>query len=209
MNAQSKALDESSSGSTEDRTLHCSEDKDRLITAYAHICESYHKIDDFRAKLLGFLPLASGAGIFLLLNSALTGEGTAPDAIKYLVPIGVFGIVVTLGLFFYELYGIMKCGRLIDAGRNLEEALRWEGYGQFSTRPDVYPNPKRFPQINEPFAAGIVYPAVLGAWTYLALFGGGRSVAAWIAAALVSCSGFVGTVLFDYLLRSRAARRQR
>jgi len=34
-------------------------------TAYETLCTRYHAIDDFRGKLLGFLPLATG-GIFLL-----------------------------------------------------------------------------------------------------------------------------------------------
>jgi hypothetical protein len=32
--------------------------------AYAEVCRSYERIDDFRAKLLGFLPFVSGAGLF-------------------------------------------------------------------------------------------------------------------------------------------------
>ena len=35
-----------------------------LIKIYAECSNGYHKVDDFRAKLLGFLPLASGIGIF-------------------------------------------------------------------------------------------------------------------------------------------------
>jgi hypothetical protein len=39
-----------------------------LTSAYAEVCRSYERIDDFRAKLLGFLPLVSGVGLFLLLE---------------------------------------------------------------------------------------------------------------------------------------------
>jgi hypothetical protein len=35
----------------------------QLKTVYDQLCTSYHKVDDFRAILLGFLPLASGAAI--------------------------------------------------------------------------------------------------------------------------------------------------
>jgi hypothetical protein len=31
--------------------------EDVLKVAYTEVCNSYHSIDDFRAKLLGFLPL--------------------------------------------------------------------------------------------------------------------------------------------------------
>jgi hypothetical protein len=42
------------------------EKNENLKTVYQQLCESYRAIDDFRAKLLGFLPLATGTGIFLL-----------------------------------------------------------------------------------------------------------------------------------------------
>jgi hypothetical protein len=71
--------------------------------------------------------------------------------------------VITLGLFFFELYGIKKCTQLISAGRKLEEDLHVKN-GQFVTRP-----PGVIGFINEPFAAGVIYPAVLAAWTFLAL----------------------------------------
>ena len=38
------------------------------VKAYDQPCNSYRAIDDFRAKLLGFLPLAAGTGIFLILD---------------------------------------------------------------------------------------------------------------------------------------------
>lgn len=62
---------------------------EELKVVYQEVCSSFHAIADFRAKLLGFLPLASGAGIFLLLNRSLT-DGTE----QYLLPIGVFGVAI-------------------------------------------------------------------------------------------------------------------
>jgi hypothetical protein len=70
--------------------------------AYDEICISYRSIDDFRAKLLGFLPLATWTGIFLLFNKI----PNATQDIKYFVgAIGVFGFSSTLGLFLYEIMG--------------------------------------------------------------------------------------------------------
>src|SRR5437879_3219394 len=93
-------------------------------TVYQELCTSYRAIDDFRAKLLGFMPLATGTGIFLLKD--------APK--EYLLPIGVFGFFVTLGLLAYEVYGINKCDALIRAGKRIECKLGVEN-GQFSERP--------------------------------------------------------------------------
>src|SRR5436190_16375930 len=137
-----------------------SDSQDAKLKAYEQLCISYRAIDDFRAKLLGFLPLATGAGIFLLAKN-LTGEVRG-----FLAPIGAFGFLTTLGLFAFEIYGIGKCGALIEAGKQIEESLNIGGLGQFPKRPQ-HVGPL---VVNEPFAAGLIYPAVLAACTFLALF---------------------------------------
>lgn len=131
------------------------------LDVYKQICTSYYAIDDFRTKLLGFLPLATGAGIFLLVDDEKKIAAVEP----YLRPIGLFGFVVTLGLFCFELHGILKCTRLIGAGEELEIKLGiQEGEGQFRDRPLGV-----LGFINEPFASGVIYPAVLAAWAFLAM----------------------------------------
>jgi hypothetical protein len=140
---------------------------ENLKTTYDQLCTSYRAIDDFRAKLLGFLPLASGTGVFLLLpdnsNSPLN---------TYLLPVGAFGFFITLGLFLFEIYGVKKCHALIKAGQKIEDQMRIPG--QFRERP---PGAAGF--INEPFAAGVIYPAVLAAWTFLALQD--QKISEWVA----------------------------
>jgi hypothetical protein len=128
-----------------------------LKTTYEQLCYSYRAIDDFRAKLLGFLPLASGTGIFLLIP-----DNSKSPLNTFLGPVGAFGFLITLGLFFYEIYGIKKCHGLIKAGQYIEDQMRIPG--QFQGRPREVAG-----IINEPFAAGVIYPAVLAAWTFLAL----------------------------------------
>jgi hypothetical protein len=132
---------------------------ENLRTVYRELCSSYRAIDDFRTKLLGFLPLATGTGIFFLI----TDKAKIDFAQPYFRPIGAFGFVITLGLFFYEFYGIKKCTHLIWAGTKLENELNIHD-GQFSKRP-----PGVAGLINEPLAAGVIYPAVLAAWTFIAL----------------------------------------
>ncbi len=130
--------------------------QDNLRAAYQQLCISYHAIDDFRAKLLGFLPLATtGTGIFLLLNN--------PSISEFLGPIGTFGFVITLGLLFYELYGIKKCTCLIRDGKVFEKRLNIKD-GQFTNRPLGVAG-----LIDERLAAGVIYPAVLSAWMFLGL----------------------------------------
>jgi hypothetical protein len=152
------------------------EQGDNSRTTYQELCNSYRAIDDFRAKLLGFLPLATGTGIFLLISNLkviqnLAGETdgqtlTAETTKSFLWAAGAFGFAITLGLFFYELYGIKKCHALINAGRKLEEHLGIDAQGgQFTKRPREVAR-----LINEPLAAAVIYPAVLAAWTFIALF---------------------------------------
>ena len=42
--------------------------REALKIAYEEICKAHDGIAEFRAKLLTLLPIASGAGIFLLLK---------------------------------------------------------------------------------------------------------------------------------------------
>ncbi len=126
-----------------------------LTTVYEEVCKSYHNIDDFRSKLLSLLPFASGTSIFFLLKDGF------PSA-SYLVAIGIFGFVVTFGLFSYELHGIRRCIRLIELGKRIE-GLMGIG-GQFWHRPLDFAN-----LIGPKLASLVIYSAVLGSWTYVAL----------------------------------------
>jgi hypothetical protein len=132
--------------------------KEDLRAAYEQVCKSVQAIDDFRGKLLGFLPLASGAGIFLL-------AGQAKDT-TYLAPVGLIGFIVTLGVSVYELRGLQRCLVLIEVGRDLEEAL-----GALEHFRD-HPKPL-FGFIGAGTASIVDYSAVLLAWLLLA------SVPAW------------------------------
>jgi len=172
-------------------------DEDNLRAAYEQLCLSYRAIDDFRAKLLGFLPLVTGGGLILL-----TGRSAGMRE-EFFRPVGLFGIAVTAGLLAYELFGIRKCHALIVAGEDLERALRLpvgthssgKGAGQFLRRPQSL-----LGVVNEPFAAATIYPAVLAAWTYLALYlTSGRL--ATLAGVTVFAAGFVLILIYDQLLK--------
>jgi hypothetical protein len=127
---------------------------DSLRIVYEQLCQSYRAIDDFRSKLLGFLPFVTGAGVLALLGPLGVKDNTL------LRPVGTFGFLVTLGLFCFEIHGIRKCHALINAGRRLECRWRIADGGQFYSRPQTL--------INEPFAAGVVYPTVGATWVYVA-----------------------------------------
>ena len=160
-----------------------------LRMAYQEVCTSFHSIDDFRAKLLGLLPLVSGVGIFFLLNGTFTDTSKRAFVSQFLGPIGIFGCIVTIGLFFYELRGIQWCARLIAVGKNLESQLGIEG--QFTHRP-----PKIAGVIGNTLAARVIYSAVFAAWLYVALvFVWPQRV--WLISLLVFFVVFVGSYAFN------------
>jgi len=170
-----------------------------LIGVYNQLCESYRAIDDFRAKLLGFLPLASAGGAFLLLTDVFVNTEKSQFAKPFLEPLGLFGFVITLGLYFYEIYGIRKCHALIKAGQQLE-ILMGIPAGQFTKRPRnvLY-------LINEPFATGVIYPAVLAGWIFLTLIFPQSNQppaieTAFTAAIWVFVVGFLITLIYNLVL---------
>jgi hypothetical protein len=61
------------------------------------------------------------------------------------------------------MFGIKKCHALLQAGRAMELEMQVPE-GQFIRRPN-----NLLWVVNEPFAAALIYPAVLAAWTYLAV----------------------------------------
>src|SRR4051812_13207944 len=154
------------------------DDSRRLL--YERVCESYHAVDEFRTKLLGLLPVATGTGVFLLLSGKAELVGTGGDQVRdALLAIGIFGLMFTSGLFAYELFGIKKCHYLIVTGRRLESAMRETG--QFRSRPTDLAG-----FINEPFASAVVYPTSMAAWAFLAL-----AFASTLAAAIVASAVFL------------------
>jgi hypothetical protein len=89
-------------------------------TAYTETCASYHRIDDFRAKLLALLPTVSGAEIFFLLHDLADSQKTIQP--EYVTAAAIFGLLVSLGLYFYELRGVQRCIRLTMVAKELESA---------------------------------------------------------------------------------------
>jgi hypothetical protein len=128
-----------------------------LRLAYQELCKGYQSIIDFRAKLLGFLPLASGASFYAML-------GVGKDPVPYYAWVaGLFGFTITLGLFLYELRGLQRSGALEATGRKLEAALGLID-GQFTTQPTA----RLHGFIDAQASAWLIYSAVLAGWAYLA-----------------------------------------
>jgi hypothetical protein len=139
---------------------------DSLRAAYASVCDAYHKIDDFRAKLLALLPLASGTGILLLLSQDAKSEN--------LIAVGVIGLGATVGLSLYEVRCIRRCRTLINAGMRLEVLLNFPALNPGrDPAPDQDRRLGAFGAPRHPFLLGpatasvIVYSTVIAGWAYL------------------------------------------
>lgn len=167
-----------------------SESKTNLTTLYTQLCDSYHKVDDFRAKLLGFLPLASGVAILGLLD--LDDKGQISE---HLVEIGLFGMLITFGLLLYELKGIQKCTGFIYYGQIMEEELLGAPPSKFTGQFMGLNRPERGRYFaTEPVASAVVYATVLAAWTYVATVKTDHSGIFWPLAAFIIV--LVGVIVF-------------
>lgn len=143
-------------------------DKDVLLAAYAEICKSYHAIDDFRTKLLGFLPLTSLAGLFLLDPAKLQAMQTGmPKELMGFA--GIFAGSLTLALFGYEIRGMQRTHHLITEGMHLEQQLGLE-HGHFHVCSSQHGNAQAITQIfNAKYLASLIYSMVFAAWLFIAL----------------------------------------
>lgn len=189
-------------------------DGQNLRMVYQILCTSYNEVDKIRGQLLGFLPLAS-SGIFVLLKDMLSNPELS-------LPIVLFGFFITLGLYIFEIYGTRRCTHLIILGQHLENQLKIEGL--FKHRPtglqaisegklDKFCKSKISLKhifrdfrslINEPMAAGVIYPAVGAGWLYLAL----QSIKitnipllAFVLSPLVFCLGFLASCFYNQWLK--------
>jgi hypothetical protein len=181
-------------------------DRPAILTVYAELSNNYRAIDELRLKLLALLPLATGTGILVFLGRS--GAASGLDASAYVaVPVGVFGMVATVSLYFYELHGVEKCAHFIHRGDLIERQL--DVYGSFRNRPHHI-----FGVVSELLPTMIIYPTSLATWLFVALsavrqhwFGVDARVVVAGAAAVVTLAASVATVLV--MERTRDTRRAR
>jgi hypothetical protein len=78
---------------------------------YEQVCHSLQRIDEFRGRLLALWPILGGAagGIALLASDKLRTE--------YLLPLGIFGILVSVGVGIYEWTQTLRCAQLKQVGK--------------------------------------------------------------------------------------------
>jgi hypothetical protein len=170
---------------------------DALLNAYSEVCRSYHALDDFRMKLLGFLPLTSLGGILLIATKDVRSVVTQ-ELIGFA---SLFAAAFTLALFLYEIRGILRCHELIVKGDEIERALHVRG--QFFVCTSQHErgrrrNGRREKLFNSKVAASVIYSLVFAAWLFLGLrFGiGWELFGCGVLATLAGATLGIGTCAF-------------
>ncbi len=169
-----------------------------LQMAYQEVCKSFHALDDFRAKLLALLPLASGTLITLLARE----QYTATFAQECLVPAGILGVLITFGLLFFEVHGNQRCSQLMELGTEIEDKLGIKG--QFTDFSCMYGKPTDVGLLKSTLAVGLVYSAVVAGWIYVVSAGLWRENAVPISLAFL-----VLTFLSSMLLLQPTKNKQK
>jgi hypothetical protein len=132
-----------------------------LRILYEELCKSHDSIAEFRAKLLALLPLASGTGLFAIIK---IDDVQKPE---HLLAIGIFGGLVAMALYLYEIRGIQHCTVFTIRARAIESQLIGNSFeGAFS--PIRKP---KLPLATNTFAAAVIYPATISVWAYVAFCG--------------------------------------
>lgn len=162
---------------------------EEIKTAYEEICRAHDGISEFRAKLLALLPIASGAGIFLLLNQDFSMH--LREMRPHLLVIGPFGVLITFGLFLYELRGIQRCNELYHCGGVLEAQFLCDlkPAGPFSSR-----LPSAFDFVGNTWAALLIYPTVMAGWAYVGCVG----LPTWLLPFTLPVVALLGLVFFGF-----------
>lgn len=101
--------------------------RELLFALYTEVCASWRLLTDVRFKLLGFLPVLSGAGALTLIN----GDNAS---VTVRVILSLPGLAVTLGLYIYDRRNSELYNDLISRGRKIEEELDVDT-GHFRGRP--------------------------------------------------------------------------
>ncbi len=101
------------------KEIHINEASLSVDRLYAETCTNIRATDEISFKLMGFVPLVSGAALLTLFLKEKIPSEKAP----LVVALALFAALITLGLFRWELRNIQTCSCLRRRAEALEEAL--------------------------------------------------------------------------------------
>jgi hypothetical protein len=128
---------------------------------HSEICTNIRTTDDISFKLLGFVPLVSGIGIFAVLD-LLGGEVASWPTTVF---VSLFGATITFALFCWELRNIQICRWLRERAEDIERDELKLPVGPFHGRDDS----RRFLGIGwgKERAEKLLYSTTIAGWLSL------------------------------------------
>jgi hypothetical protein len=147
-------------------------------TVYAETCSNIRATDDISFKLMGIVPVLSGA---TLLTLFIKGP-IPPENPRLVTALSLFAAMITLGLFRWELRNIQRCTWLLKRAEAMEEAMEVR-----KRLPQLPPAPHK---IGKTKAEKWVYSVTIVAWLSIPALVSAGPIKGWlpwiyIAAALI------------------------
>jgi hypothetical protein len=168
---------------------------------YEQLSAGIRATDEISFKLLGLVPLVSGAalGTLLFKDAQPIGARLSPSLITLLA---LFAAAVTLGLFRWELRNVQECAHLIGIAGALARG-QLVAVGVPAERRKRPPRPQR---IGKTEAEKIIYGATIVAWLALPPSVGAVSLAPFDASARTIVYLAIAAVILCGVAASLAAR---
>jgi hypothetical protein len=168
---------------------------------YEQLSAGIRATDEISFKLLGLVPLVSGAalGTLLFKDAQPIGARLSPSLITLLA---LFAAAVTLGLFRWELRNVQECAHLIGIAGALARG-QLVAVGVPAERRKRPPPPQR---IGKTEAEKIIYGATIVAWLALPPSVGAVSLAPFDASARTIVYLAIAAVILCGVAASLAAR---
>jgi hypothetical protein len=129
---------------------------------YSEICADIRTTDDISFKLLGFVPLVSGIGIFAVLDLLGGKVASWPTTVF----VSLFGATITYALFRWELRNIQICKWLRCRAEDLERDELRLTVGPFLGREKKGPKFLGH-RMGKEGAEKLLYTATIAAWLSL------------------------------------------
>jgi len=174
-------------------------DSRHMIVDYEQTLAYFHALHEVRFKLLGFLPVATGAAMATL-------PGHVPRQAQF--ALACLGVLVTIGLASYDQRNTQIYDRLVRRIRMLEKKLKFLPFpgerhgGPFHCRPPLM-TVLGMRLVWHIQGLTLVYAASLSGWTFLAV--SALIDKNWLVASL----GVVAFIACYLLLRIIAAKHHR
>ena len=134
---------------------------------YEQTTAYFHSLTQIRFKLLAIVPIVTGITAGLIARFGTGTTSSVPGSM--IAAISLLGLLVTLGVIFYDQRNSQLYNGVLAHAHSLEEKLP-KG-GPYSNRPDRDKFLFGWWQIWGDRGLAVIYSAAVGTWLYLFMFG--------------------------------------